>query len=283
MNAIYLKANNALHRIFHGSKRQKITAAAAFFIVYILLLSGIFSYFHSQDSATNRMDGKSGDILLLEPEWDRTGESMAQASEPGMMIPKDPYAMNNGQVDEYIRLRMTVVPRTFVPGNDTYNSNYDDTNDPQLAGRRLNLILDSITMNNGTPSTDDDLPLFDMDTTGEPHTWTITKCNNENYILDIVTDTDGTVCYDFYFTGGDAENMKIVSPGDPTDKLFDYISIPIYKKDYLGVFDQKYDITLVAQGIPASNYPNGLTVHDITDSEDNVITQGAVSAFKAEE
>ena len=56
--------------------------------------------------------------------------------------------------------------------------------------------------------------------------------------------------------------MKIVKPKESTKELFDHIDIPIYKKDYLGVFDQPYDIILEAEGIPAANYPDGLTVDE---------------------
>ena len=67
--------------------------------------------------------------------------------------------------------------------------------------------------------------------------------------------------YYFYFThGNSAQEMERVLPQQGTTDLFDHIEIPIYKKDYFGVFDQEYNIILEAEGIPAANYPNGLTV-----------------------
>ena len=41
--------------IFRGNRRQMLTAAAAVFIVYVLLLAGIFSYFHSADLRKKRL------------------------------------------------------------------------------------------------------------------------------------------------------------------------------------------------------------------------------------
>ena len=64
----------------------------------------------------------------------------------------------------------------------------------------------------------------------------------------------------------------------PAD-LFDYVAVPIYKEDYLGVFDQPYTITVQAEGIPAANYPDGLPVEDTEDGAGNVTAKGAISIF----
>ena len=246
-----------------------LTAAAALFIVYVLLLAGIFSYFHSEDRVTNRLDAKSGDVQLLEPKWDSTGQYQARASEPGMQIEKDPSGYNNGQVDLYIRLRMTVTLHEFETDSNrtAYNNRYDDsgTSDQaiQNAKRRLNLILHALTMENGTP-------LFDMTTVGTLDTWTVNSCNNPNFVLNTCTE-NGTVYYDFYYTGDNTENkMKKRAPEEKTADLFNYVNIPVYKADWLGVFDQKYDITLTAEGIPAANYPEDLPVQDDSAAKDAV-------------
>jgi hypothetical protein len=60
--------------------------------------------------------------------------------------------------------------------------------------------------------------------------------------------------------------MKLVKPQESTKELFNHIDIPVYKKDYFGVFDQPYNITLEAEGVPASNYPNGLTAAEAMTS-----------------
>lgn len=245
MATVMQKVNTVVNKMFHGNKRQMITFAAALFIVYVLLLSGIFSYFHSEDAVTNRLDAKSGAVTIQEPEWDSTGQYKAKASEPGMKIEKDPSGYNNGQVDLFIRLKMTIDASNYTKKNDTYDLtyHYDES-------YRVNAILDAIKLENN----DSFLNVARTDTT------------NTNFIMDTVSESGKTVYY-FYYTGGDKNDqnsdiMKMVKPKESTKELFNHIDIPIYKKDYLGVFDQQYNIILEAEGIPAANYPNGLTVEE---------------------
>ena len=257
MEAVKQKVNAVVNKMFHGNKRQMITVGAALFIVYVLLLSGIFSYFHSEDAVTNRLDAKSGAVTIQEPAWDSTGQYKAKASEPGMKIEKDPSGYNNGQVDLFIRLKMTIDLKSFDETGKTavYIQNYKDNFDPDTnstndtrSARRLNSILNAIKL-------EDDSAFING-----------TSTTNTNFIMDTATESGKTVYY-FYYTGGNkngenADTMKIVKPKESTKELFDHIDIPIYKKDYLGIFDQPYDIILEAEGIPVANYPNGLTVEE---------------------
>lgn len=245
MEAVKQKVNAVVNKMFHGNKRQMITVGAALFIVYVLLLSGIFSYFHSEDAITNRLDAKSGAVTIQEPAWDSTGQYKAKASEPGMKIEKDPSGYNNGQVDLFIRLKMTIDASSYTKKNDTYDKSYRYSE-----GYRINAILDQIKLANNNSFLNAER----------------TATTNTNFIMDTPKENGKTVYY-FYYTGGNkngenADTMKIVKPKESTKELFDHIDIPIYKKDYLGVFDQPYDIILEAEGIPAANYPNGLTVEE---------------------
>ena len=43
--------------------------------------------------------------------------------------------------------------------------------------------------------------------------------------------------------------MAVLKPGVGTPKLFSGLVCPIYKKDYLTVFDQSYTINVYAEGI----------------------------------
>ena len=253
-----------IRRLFHGSKRQMLTAVSAAFIVYVLLLAGIFSYFHSEDTVTNRLDAKSGAVSLLEPAWDSVGQYKARAAEPGMKIEKDPSGVNTGQVDLFIRLKMTVTLGNFDETGKTQNyiDNYKDDNVPDTNGvnderakRRLDSILKAIRLA-GSPDTE----FLTWDDTNSK--WV---CNNSNFYFETVNDTTtGETTYYFYYTGGES-SMKRVKPLESTAKLFDYLEMPIYKKDWFGVFDQKYEITLTAEGIPAGNYPDGLTADAAKD------------------
>jgi hypothetical protein len=83
--------------------------------------------------------------------------------------------------------------------------------------------------------------------------------------MSAVVENEKTVYY-FYYTGENSDTMKLVKPQESTKELFNHIDIPVYKKDYFGVFDQPYNITLEAEGVPASNYPNGLTAAEAMTS-----------------
>ena len=223
--------------VFSKRKRQKITILSAVFIVYVMLLSGIFAYFHSEDKVSNRLEAKNGSVTIQEPNWDSDGQYKAKAVEPGMTIEKDPSGINNGQIDVFIRLKMTVKADSYTKKNDTYDSAFHYTE-----AERVSAILAALKLANSTPFLDG------------------TSTNNPDYIMDTATDEDDKTVYYFYYTGGDAEQkMKAVKPNERTTDLFDHLDVPIYKKDYYGVFDQDFDIYLTAEGIPASNYPNGLT------------------------
>lgn len=241
MEAIRQNMRMAIDKVLHGNRRQVITAAAALFIVYVLLLSGIFSYFHSEDAVTNRLDAKSGAVTIQEPAWDSTGQYLARASEPGMIIEKDPSGYNNGQVDLFIRLKMTIDASSYTPKNTTYEVNFPDNK-----AKRVAAILKAIKLEDNSALIND------------------TSTNNPNFIMDTAEENEKTVYY-FYYTGENADTMKIVKPKESTSELFNHIDIPVYKKDYLGVFDQPYSIILEAEGIPAGNYPEGLTVEDAKD------------------
>ena len=230
------------NKLLHDRKRQLITAAAAFFIVYVLLMSGIFSYFHSKDSVTNHMNAKGGSVTIYEPSWDSSGQFKAKASEPGMKIEKDPYGYNNGQSDVFIRLKMTIDTSNYTAKNETYAVNFPDDKSKRTAA-----ILSAIKLENGDPLING------------------TVTNNPDFIMSAVVENEKTVYY-FYYTGENSDTMKLVKPQESTKELFNHIDIPVYKKDYFGVFDQPYNITLEAEGVPASNYPNGLTAAEAMTS-----------------
>lgn len=271
MEAIRKKMHTFANKILNGRKRQLITALAAFFIVYVLLVSGIFSYFHSKDSVTNRLNAKSGSVTIREPSWDSSGQFMAKASEPGMKIDKDPSGYNNGQVDLYIRLKMTIELSELSDAEKAdkttaYREKYL-TDDNRI--RRLQSIAEHIRLEN------DEQLLTLEDTDNAVSEWKIASCGSKSFKFEQENksaDNDKLEFY-FYYTGENSEGtgpndtMAAVSPDTATDELFDHIDIPIYKKDYLGVFDQPYNITLEAEGVPVSSCPDGFTAADAMDSD----------------
>lgn len=232
-----------------------LTVAAASILITALTMA----YFVSSDTVTNRLNAQHPSIVLLEPEWDKTGQFMAARSEPGMNIPKDPYAKNDGKVSEYCRIKMTVTVA-------------DDSN-PLLEGskynrtdkERLYSIVNAIFWNEDNTEKfieiNDDL--------------TITKLNNPSFKLasfdsENNPDANGkydagsrSVTYYFYYTEGN-DTMQIRYPDEETAELFNYINIPVYKDDYLGVFDLRYQIDLQAEILPASLFEtNGVPTPDV--------------------
>jgi len=53
---------------------QKMAFAAALTLAVLLCITGILSYFHSEDAVSNRMTAISGSVMLAEPEWDSRGQ-----------------------------------------------------------------------------------------------------------------------------------------------------------------------------------------------------------------
>ena len=209
-------------------KRQIITAAALAAVVYVFVAIGIFSYYQSNDRVTNRITSKNGSVTLYEPQWDNNGQQKAHMSEPGMTIEKDPYAYNNGQVDLYVRLKMTI----------KLSGTSDVSNQDQK-----NAILGAIKYKNNSGVY---VPFLTQSNT----------CVNDSYYMDQFTidNTDTLVMY-FYYTNSDEDHyMQRVRPNESTPELFNRIDIPIYTKDYLGIFDKPYDIVVEAQALPADNF-----------------------------
>lgn len=276
-----MKVKALYKRFISAGLRQKITVVSAAFIIYVLLLTGIFSYFHSEDEVTNRMNGQNGSVTIQEPAWDREDQYQAQASEPGMAIKKDPYAVNDGQIDEFIRIKMTVSlkgfkDRTEADGTvntyyrDSYNDNTGEavtalTEEEQTARRKRRLISILSALRLGTGDSAQALFTWD-DMKKDISERQIAGCVNSGYEMDLdgITIGDTSAVIYFYYTGGLTDDggapvMKAVKPEGNTDRLFDLVEIPVYKAEYLGVFDQEYDITLAAEAIPAGNFPEGLT------------------------
>ncbi|MCR5730663.1 MAG: hypothetical protein K6G20_09965 [Ruminococcus sp.] len=250
---------NGINRLFHGNKRQMLTAAAMLLIVYVLFLTGIFSYFHSEDNVTNRLSAKNGSVTIHEPNWDKIGQFMAMESEPGMEIPKDPMGYNDGQINLYIRLKMTIELDSLTDDEKALKTQeYKDkylTEDNDI--RRLRSIAENIKY-----VTDDNVqPFIILDTTDEDvRNWFITSCNNSCFEFEPSNQSadDNKLVFYFYYTNGqkdseDRDMMCCVAPNELTKELFQLVDIPEYKKDYLGVFDQPYKIIVQAEGIPAEN------------------------------
>ncbi len=238
-----MQIKDKIKNAFGKNRRQKLTFTASLIIVNVLVAAGVFAYFSSSDAVTNRLTAEHPSIALIEPAWDSEGQYMAKKSEPGMNIPKDPKAYNDGDISEYCRIRMTVT--------------VENDSNPLLAGseynrdakKRLYSVINAI--------------FWDEDNTEKfieiNNDLTINKLNNPNFRLATQNESnleangkyDGSrsVTYYFYYTGG-SDTMQVRHPDEETEELFNYVNIPVYKADYLGVFDLKYNIELQAEALP---------------------------------
>lgn len=249
-----------IKEVFQKNKRQKLTLLSALFVLYALEFVGVFSYFRGSDVVTNRFNAKHGSVTIQEPLWNGTGESMARDSEPGMHIPKNPSGVNNGQMNLYIRIKMTIKLEKYS-GNLTGSDQNDGDVGIPSDEKRLKSIVNAIRLDNGEN-------FITLNTNGNIKDWTIEKCNNKNFTYDPdnMSDTNDELVFYFYYTAGDTNGndsvMRMVYPESATAELFQYVEIPIYKKDYLGVFDQKYYIVLQAEGIPAKSFKNAPTIDE---------------------
>ncbi|MBR6384676.1 MAG: hypothetical protein IKS03_00900 [Ruminococcus sp.] len=249
-----------LMHLIYAKKRKLTVISAAAIAVYIICMVGIFPYSSSWETVSNELTIVHNSVAIEEPDWNHTGQEMAGRSEPGMSIPKNPRGVNNGNTDLYIRLTMTVKTEDFVSENDSYEQAFSDPD------RRLNLILHALTLSDGTT------PLFNMDTSSENISkWTIkdTGCNNTRFVLeeDSSQETENQRVFYFYYKEENSDNMCVVGTGESDKKtadLFNYVKIPIYKREYLGVFDQKYSITVQAEGVPVTD-TQPLTVRQAKD------------------
>lgn len=249
-----------MKEVFQKNKRQKLTLLSALFVLYALEFAGVFSYFNGSDVVTNRFNAKHGSVTIQEPLWNSNGESMAKASEPGMHIPKNPSGVNNGQINLYIRIKMTVKLEQYSGNLTGTDQSEGDVGIPSDE-KRLKSIVNAIKLDNGEN-------FITLNTEGNIKDWKIEKCNNANftYETDNKSDEHNELAFCFYYTAGDTNGndsvMHTVYPENTTAELFQYLEIPIYKKDYLGVFDQKYYILLQAEGIPAQSFKNAPTIEE---------------------
>lgn len=248
----------SVKEFFRKGKRSKLTIVSALFIVYSVAAAGIFSYFHGSDKITNRLAAVNGSVVVSEPSWNSTGQYMASASEPGMLIPKDPSALNNGGAELYIRLKMTVWFDSysgFLTGSDSDDGEVGiPSNEKRYKG-----IIGAVRLGDTgfIPNSSEDLS-----------DW---YCNNGNYVFaEYGQSLDGEKLeLYFYYTAGDVNSsnvpvMRSVKPGESTSELFTAIDVPVYKKDYLGIFDQNYNIDIQAEAVPVENYDAPPTIDQVS-------------------
>ena len=225
-----------LKKVAVSNWRQRLTTVASFFIAYIIMLTGIFSYFHGEDVSTKRLHSVNNQsmglmVAVREPLWDGVtddvngaGCSMAQNYRPGMEIPKNPMAVNLSEstgdaVDEYVRLVLSV---SF----------------PAESGDK-DIILGSIKYKN---SEEQYVPLLTKLEDGSY------LCANPNFA---VKESNGKFYFYYVDSNKIMKKLSSVNGDNVTSELFHRVDIPASGDQYKGTFDKEFNINISAQAIVA--------------------------------
>ena len=202
---------------FKTSLKNQIMLSLFMLIAGLLLCVGSLAYFTSQDEVTNTVNAKMPSIALYEPKWDSEGADMAQKAVPGMEIPKDPYLYNNSEAEVYVRMKVEItVDGTTLNATDALYQK----------------IISYIYYNYN----------FDEETGNLFYDTESGKYNNPDFYY-----YGGY----FYYVENEVENKscKALKPHEATPKLFECIELPVKKSDFDGVFDNKFTIKVIAEGV----------------------------------
>jgi hypothetical protein len=71
-------------------------------------------------------------------------------------------------------------------------------------------------------------------------------CTNSNFAFSLQSN------YAYFYYAKDKSCISVAS-GEQTEKLFDYIKIPVLKDEYNEMFDTKFQIVVTAQAIPVAS------------------------------
>ena len=89
-------------------KRKKILSIALAASLAVVAIAGSsLAYFTDKDEATNTFTIGNVDIVLSEPNWDKTGKEEAKEMYPGEAVAKDPTVTNNGANPAFVRIKIT--------------------------------------------------------------------------------------------------------------------------------------------------------------------------------
>ena len=244
-----------MQKLLGKNKRQKLTIAAVAFILYVLALSGIFSYFQGSDAVTNTLrsvitqnNDEEGSVTIQEPRWVASGKDMAEKIEPGMQIDKDPSGVNDGGIDLYVRLKMTV---SFEEYAGALKKNASALTSEEIQNGEIGIPSDDDRMKaiiNAVKLVDQGVASPFLMMSGSD--WI---CQNPSFFCEPGTSAERSYVFYFYYKDSATGNMKSVPPNGSTAELFQRVDIPIYKREYLGVFDQPFTITVQAEGIPVGS------------------------------
>lgn len=218
-----------------------LKAGAACFVAAILIIGTTLASLSNKDKVTNTQEGKEIRILLLEPEWQKSGQKDAKKLEPGMEILKDPYVLNNSEDSVYVRMKIVI--------KDEKGTEID------MGEERYQSILKALYLSDSLEDNEQakEVPLID-------------KIEGEEGDLKITLNSMSDFFYEdgWFYYGSSSEEEKTytsLAAGDSTSKLFNKLVVPIYREKaktvlgddslliYDGIFDTPFTIEIIAQGI----------------------------------
>ena len=198
---------------FKFSLKSQIMLSLCMLIAGLLLCGGSLAYFTSQDEVTNTIKAKTPSIVLYETQWNSEGEDMAKKAVPGMIIPKDPYIYNNSDAMVYVRMKVEIsVDGTAIKDTEPL----------------YNKIISYIYFNYD----------YDEETGSKFYDGTY---QNPNFYY-----------YNGYFYYANGDTCKPLETHKATPKLFDCIELPVMKTEFNDVFDKKFTIKVIAEGVSTS-------------------------------
>ncbi len=246
-----------LVRFFKSNSGILLAVCTLFLATGLLVASPTLAFFTSQDEVTNRVQAYAPEIELIELSWVTSGQADAEAAVPGDVIAKDPAVYNTSDAAVYVRMNIQVVDKS---GTDITTTD------------RGKAILNALYVEYTDSSTN--TPLFytvDYDTNPS----TLASNNQYFYYYDEDTDTSTYDGWFYYVTSTDPytapttyTSLALLSPGETTATLLETLVIPVLKSEYVGIFDEYYDIVVTAQAIADETL-------DVTDFE------AVVAAFAA--
>lgn len=125
-----------------SKSKKRFKSIVSLLLVTAILITGALAYLTATDSKTNTFTVGNVSLILQEPEWDeKNGENIT----PGETVAKDPEIVNNGTVDAYVYLSVSVpkgeytfiddVTGATIEGVNTklFEYDYNDTNWKEFA------------------------------------------------------------------------------------------------------------------------------------------------------
>lgn len=198
---------------FKFSSKNQIMLSLYILIAGLLLCGGSFAYFTSQDEVTNTVKAKTPSIVLYETQWDSKGAEMAKRAVPGMVIPKDPYIYNNSDVVVYVRMKVEI----SLDGTEIKDTE-------ELYKKIISYIYFNYD--------------YDLETGSNFYDNVNGEYQNPDFYY-----------YNGYFYYASGDTCKPLEQHKATPRLFDCIKLPVMKTDFDGVFDKKFTIKVIAEGI----------------------------------